>query len=888
MILSIRRARGPARARRPAAGPALTGCVATLWLAMAGPVAAQQPVLPPGEAILAQCGAAAQAGDQSAADAAAQRADSMASVLESEQPVEALVLRAQIISRCRIPFANLMRQGALVEDSNGLLQRALQRDATHLGALWLLGMNHYHTPEFVGRTDDAIAAFETLLEHHGAVRDPRIADAYLFLGNLYERTRQLDRAQRTWDAGAARFPEHAGLKAKVRTHDPPPASARMPGRSRPGQTGPDSVPQDSLARRTERGTTDAPRHDFAPIIVEAGSYSIEDARTATRITRLEVYTLPGGAADVLQSFQTMPGVTRVNDGVDLYVRGGDPAEAPIYVDGTRLFYPGRFETLSGSVFGVLDPSAMRRAYFSSGGFSARYGNALSGIVDITTEGRPVESQWRVGANLSGIGGTLWLPTTAETGVWGTGMLTSTWPLITLHGRQEEYPASPSSAQAMAGAVWAPDANVEVKASALLEADRTKANIEAAGHDGVFESDATTQLASASLRVVGGGGRRMLRVSAGASTRTSGFAFGVLDREREDRAANLRIDAEVMRGRLRLRGGAEYARVEARRNGTVPATEAIRPGSPVVVLVDEGEHATHLGVYGEVEAQLAQRVALVAGLRADELPGESAWILDPRLAVAYRANDWTLRLGGGLFSQGRWRVGYALPDGGRPAGVPLRARHLVAGVQRAGRLSVRAEAYTKRYSGYDDAVLGLEPAAPASPRAVAGRARGLDLLLQWAGTDRITGWLTYSLLDAEIELADGRRARATYDVTHTATAVVKLSIGTSWEWGVTTRYATGRPYTPILGLAPPGEGRPASPWYGGLHEARYPEYFRVDARITRLLPLAGGMIVLYLEALNVLDRPNVVGYTYDETYRERRTISSFFGDRTLVFGTELRF
>jgi hypothetical protein len=294
------------------------------------------------------------------------------------------------------------------------------------------------------------------------------------------------------------------------------------------------------------------------------------------------------------------------------------------------------------------------------------------------------------------------------------------------------------------------------------------------------------------------------------------------------------------------------------------------------------------VYGEVEARVARRLALVAGLRADELPGESAWSLDPRLAVAYRVNEWTLRLGGGMFSQGRWRTGYELPDGGRPAGIPLRARHLVAGMQRDGSLSVRAEAYAKRYSDYDIDVLGVEADATDAPRAVAGSARGLDVLFQWAGTDRITGWLTWSLINAEVELADGDRASSEYDVTHTATAVAKLSIGGAWEWGVTTRYATGRPYTPILGTAEPTAERSIAPLYGTLHDARYPDYLRVDSRITRLLPAGSGMIVLYVEALNVLARANVVGYTYDVDYRERRPISSFFGDRTFVLGGEAQF
>ena len=70
---------------------------------------------------------------------------------------------------------------------------------------------------------------------------------------------------------------------------------------------------------------------------------------------------------------------------------------------------------------------------------------------------------------------------------------------------------------------------------------------------------------------------------------------------------------------------------------------------------------------EAERALSPRCAVIAGVRADRLPGEDAWSADPRLALAYRAGDWTLRLGGGVFHQGRWRTKYRVPDAGAPAG-----------------------------------------------------------------------------------------------------------------------------------------------------------------------------------------------------------------------------
>jgi hypothetical protein len=198
------------------------------------------------------------------------------------------------------------------------------------------------------------------------------------------------------------------------------------------------------------------------------------------------------------------------------------------------------------------------------------------------------------------------------------------------------------------------------------------------------------------------------------------------------------------------------------------------------------------------------------------------------------------------------------------------------------VAIRAEVYLKDYDRYEP-----DPAG-TGPVVVDGRARGLDVLVEWAGTDLVSGWLTYSLLDATLDLADGTTTASSYDVTHTLAVVAKIALGERWELGLTGRYATGRPYTPILGLANPQPDRPIAPAYGPLLSARYPDYRRLDARVTRLVDLSGRALVVYLEGLNVLDRRNVMGYTYDETYANPEPIRAFFSDRTLVLGAELAF
>ncbi len=55
-----------------------------------------------------------------------------------------------------------------------------------------------------------------------------------------------------------------------------------------------------------------------------------------------------------------------------------------------------------------------------------------------------------------------------------------------------------------------------------------------------------------------------------------------------------------------------------------------------------------------------------------------------------------------------------------------------------------------------------------------------------------------------------------------------------------------------------------------------------------MPVNGGAVVVYIEGLNLLDRGNVMSYTYDAAYRDPRPVRTFFADRTLLLGVEARF
>src|SRR5205814_7315161 len=129
-------------------------------------------------------------------------------------------------------------------------------------------------------------------------------------------------------------------------------------------------------------------------------------------------------------------------------------------------------------------------------------------------------------------------------------------------------------------------------------------------------------------------------------------------------------------------------------------------------------------------------------------------------------------------------------------------------------------------------------------------------------------------------------RSPFDVTHSLTGSVTVHVTDDWSIGSTTRYGTGRPFTPIVGATGmPGQPVPA---YGALNSERLPEYARLDARLMRFTRRPAFLMTTFVEAINITNRHNVAGYTYDAQYSTREATHSFFATRTIVVGGEFQF
>jgi len=146
-----------------------------------------------------------------------------------------------------------------------------------------------------------------------------------------------------------------------------------------------------------------------------------DLPTSTRNLRYEeVRRAPGGSEDVQRMIQTLPGVVNQNDQTNqIVVRGGSPFENMTVLDGIEVDNTNHFsfqdEGNGGGING-LNTEFLQDVTFASGGFSAKYGDRMSSVLDLSLrEGSRERFGGAADFGMMGIGGYLEGPLVGKNG-----------------------------------------------------------------------------------------------------------------------------------------------------------------------------------------------------------------------------------------------------------------------------------------------------------------------------------------------------------------------------------------------------------------------------------------------------------------------------------------
>jgi hypothetical protein len=125
------------------------------------------------------------------------------------------------------------------------------------------------------------------------------------------------------------------------------------------------------------------RPSLETVIVTASRYSIDrpSAISANAIGRHTLETTPALGQDPLRVTQRLPGVSGNQLSSRMHVRGGKLDEVLLRIDGVRLYDPYHLKDFQ-NIFSSINPRIIESLDVRTGGFEAKFGDRMSGVIDM--------------------------------------------------------------------------------------------------------------------------------------------------------------------------------------------------------------------------------------------------------------------------------------------------------------------------------------------------------------------------------------------------------------------------------------------------------------------------------------------------------------------------
>jgi hypothetical protein len=614
-----------------------------------------------------------------------------------------------------------------------------------------------------------------------------------------------------------------------------------------------------------------------------------------------IRTQPGAGNDVLRALQSLPGVARTPFGLGgLALRGTAPRDTKVYLDDIEVPLLYHF----GGIASFLPTGAVDEVTLEPGGASVRYGRGLGGVAVVTSRtGR--NDQWRVGGELSLIH--------ASALAEGPGPLKGTW----LVGVRRSYFDALIKA-ADVDLVIVPrygDAQLRWESGdgrwmailfgsddvLTLVHDPNDTSAGGINTSNVKSFDYTSRFARLGVRY---------RAVSGATSFEAMPSVGIDDVNARanhmdiDKGMHLTTVPVTIRGRVStpLAGGTLSVGVDGGWQhhaydlvNTPPAT-LLDPAPDMVVHRNLSRWSADAGAWVEQSWFLAgEQLEIRPGLRGDHFGLSHQWTLDPRIVVNLQLpHHFTLTQSLGRYHEpplvtdldpifgSRVMLGSSatqaattvktilgddkelsatvyyqdlrqLPVDAITSATPTSAN---GGEESGGLLGISRELVDSQFGSYSyREAIGT------------GSAYGLELIAR-RNVGRWTGWIAYTF--ARSYRTNPTRSPDAHpyvlDQPHSLTVVGTTQLFEHWRVGGRFRYTTGNPYTPVAGAYP--KSNTSTEWIavdGPLLSERLPDFLQLDLRLDRTWKRPWGLLNLYLDLQNIMNRHNPEGVTYNTDY-----------------------
>ncbi|MBS1772568.1 MAG: TonB-dependent receptor [Bacteroidetes bacterium] len=583
-------------------------------------------------------------------------------------------------------------------------------------------------------------------------------------------------------------------------------------------------------------------HSLDDVTITAGSFEASD-KNKTILTPLDVVTTAGSQADVVRAIQTLPGTQAQGAQTGLFVRGGDASEAAVVVDGMvaqNAFLSTAPGVAARSRFG---PFQFKGVAFSSGGYSARYGQALSSVLELNTNDLPDKSTINLGINMAGVyasGSKLFKKTSVDASAYYNNLT----PFYGIAKTNVDYYDVPKGGGGSAKYTWAPNKNGLLKAGVNYSQFRSGTRVPS-------PSDATQVLdfgiksqnvySSLSYKQTFKD-KWMLFTSAAYSYNQDDVKWDTIAAPSKDDRTQVRAEVKnYTTSRLSILLGGEMQHFHYDRTFSVWNTNFTE---------------TQIAGYAEADWNAMHWLALKPGVRYEHSILLNSDVIMPRLALGIKSGlHGQFSLAGGMFYQTVDQQ-YLLA-GYRPQ--MQQAVHYIANYQYMHKdRTLRIEGYYKSYDQLVRQFTAYSPNNFATPYGYVdntgyGYATGAELF--WRDKKTIKNadyWISYSFIDTKRLFKNyPTEAQPDFIASHTLNVVTKYFIEKwSTQINVTYNFATGRPYY--------NPSKPASEFFTD----RTPDYNNLSLTVNYLHSIGKWFTVVYAGIDNITNAQNIFGYRYD--------------------------
>ncbi|TAG99511.1 MAG: TonB-dependent receptor [Sphingobacteriales bacterium] len=547
--------------------------------------------------------------------------------------------------------------------------------------------------------------------------------------------------------------------------------------------------------------------EMTAVVITAGSFEASDKKKTTVLSSLDVVTTASGNGDVTGALKTLPGAQQVGESEGLFVRGGTAAETKTFIDGTVVnnFF---FSSTPGiATRGRFSPFIFKGTVFSTGGYSALYGQAMSSALILESIDLPDQTSGSINASVIGVGGGYQhLDKNKRYSFGGSYNYTDLRLAFALIKQRQEYEDVPVFHTA--------DANFRIKTSktGMLKyygqfgTNKLKFytnSIDTLGYLDGFGIANTNYYHNLSYRE--SFGRWKMNLGASYTYNKDNVEGGLYAMDKQQ----VQVDPLFFKN-FKQRNIGNYFNAKWVMERKIKGLSAVRGGLEYNHNNDDIRYTAFDGqvfnflvkdritsAFAEADIYVTNNIAAKLGGRYEHSTLLNKSNIAPRLSLAYKINkESQASLAYGVFYQNPERQYF-------PSFVDLnftKATHYIAQYQRVTSLTTfRTELFYKKYDQLiKTAVQNFQPIATGNTGF--GDAKGIEVFWRDKKTVKnLDYWISYSYLHTQRDYLNFPEAiQPSFAATHTASLVLKRFV-TKWktQFNAAYNYASGRPYYYIL-------------------------------------------------------------------------------------------